>query len=142
VRRTVATFAALAVVGLASVSPAAATLGRADDTPTFDPASFVGTVDNPYFPLVPGARWVYEGKTKDGTERTVVEVTNDTKQILGIDAVVVHDTVSLDGEVIEDTFDWYAQDQGVRGRPGSTARSPGSSWRRSRASVTSIARST
>ena len=31
---------------------------------------------------------------------------------MGIDVVVVHDRVSLDGELIEDTIDWYAQDSG------------------------------
>ena len=54
---------------------------------------------------------MYEGKQGDGTERTVVEVTPDTKAILGVTNVVVHDTVSNDGTVTEDTFDWYAQDR-------------------------------
>jgi hypothetical protein len=40
----------------------------------------------------------------------VVVVTGDTKDILGVPCVVVRDTVTLDGEVIEDTFDWFAQD--------------------------------
>ena len=35
---------------------------------------------------------------------------NQTKLIEGITATVVRDTVKLNGEVIEDTFDWYAQD--------------------------------
>ena len=74
-------------------------------------ADFGGPVDNAYFPLVPGSRWIYEGTQKGGTERTVVEVTRDTKAILGVETVVVHDTVSTAGAVTEDTFDWYAQDR-------------------------------
>jgi hypothetical protein len=41
----------------------------------------------------------------------VVTVTDRSKTILGIDATVVHDVVSEKGEVIEDTFDWYAEDR-------------------------------
>jgi hypothetical protein len=37
-------------------------------------------------------------------------VTDQTKMILGIESVVVHDIVTEDGEVKEDTLDWYAQD--------------------------------
>ena len=41
----------------------------------------------------------------------VVIVTNTTKLIAnGVTARVVRDTVTLDGEIVEDTFDWYAQD--------------------------------
>jgi hypothetical protein len=79
--------------------------------PRIRPADFGGPVDNPYFPLVPGSRWIYDGTQGNGTERTVVEVTRDTKAILGVTTVVVHDTVSTAGAVKEDTFDWYAQDR-------------------------------
>jgi len=37
-------------------------------------------------------------------------VTSDTKVILGVTCVVVHDVVSSGGQVVEDTYDWYAQD--------------------------------
>jgi hypothetical protein len=40
-----------------------------------------------------------------------VTVTDRTKEILGIEATVVHDVVSEDGELVEDTYDWYAQDK-------------------------------
>jgi hypothetical protein len=61
--------------------------------------------------MSPGSRWVYRETGADGSEqRVVVTVTDRTKQILGIDAVVVHDVVTEDGEVKEDTLDWYAQD--------------------------------
>lgn len=80
-------------------------------SPKIDPTKFVERVDNPYFPMIPGTRWVYEGDTESGRERIVVEVTDQTKEILGVPAVVVHDQAFLDGELVEDTFDWFAQDR-------------------------------
>ena len=76
--------------------------------PVIDAANFVAQIDNPYLPLIPGTRWSY--KSTDGVETTEVEVLADTREILGITATIVHDTVYEDGEVIEDTFDWFAQD--------------------------------
>jgi hypothetical protein len=75
--------------------------------PAFDPASFVDVVDNPYYPLAPGTTMVYEG----ATEHVEVTVTHETKDILGVSAIVVHDQVTVDGEVTEDTVDWYGQDR-------------------------------
>lgn len=79
--------------------------------PVLDPASFADRIDNPYLPLLPGSRWVYEGVEDGETERVEVVVTADRKEILGIPAVVVRDTVTVGGEVVEDTFDWFAQDR-------------------------------
>ena len=80
--------------------------------PTFDPAKFHGApVTNSFFPLRAGATWSYRAQTANGVETTDTEVTFDSKTILGsIAATVVHDVVKLDGGVIEDTHDWYAQD--------------------------------
>ena len=58
----------------------------------------------------PGTRWVYETETEDGIERAVVEVTRDTREVLGVTCVVVKDSDTLDGELTEETFDWFAQD--------------------------------
>jgi hypothetical protein len=78
--------------------------------PVIDPGRFSTTIDNPYYPLVPGTRFIYEGTTADGVERNVVEVTHDTKVVMGVSTRVVHDTVEVDGKAEEETFDWYAQD--------------------------------
>jgi hypothetical protein len=76
-----------------------------------DPAGFATRIDHPYWPMRPGTRWVYRATGADGDrQRIVVTVTGQTKQILGIHATVVHDVVSEDGEIKEDTYDWYAQD--------------------------------
>ena len=79
--------------------------------PELDPADFVDVVDNPYLPFAPGMRWVYEGEEDGETERIEVEVLEQTRQIEGITATVVRDTVYVDGELAEDTYDWYAQDK-------------------------------
>jgi hypothetical protein len=82
-----------------------------DYHPDVDPADFVAGIDNPYLPFTPGSHWTYQARTEDGLERIKVAVTDQHKRVMGIDAVVVHDTVTVDGELVEDTFDWYAQDR-------------------------------
>lgn len=75
------------------------------------PEDFVTHVTNAYLPLKPGTRWVYRSVTADGVEVIKVTVLARTKQIQGITATVVHDLATLDGNLIEDTYDWYAQDR-------------------------------
>jgi hypothetical protein len=80
-------------------------------SPSIDPANFVATIDNPYWPLKPGTAFHYEG-VRGTTRQTDDEVvTHETKQILGITSTVVRDTVSEHGAPVERTFDWYAQDR-------------------------------
>ena len=74
-----------------------------------------GIAVNPYFPLVQGNSWTYEGTSVDDdgeavTETITVTVTGATKLIEGIRCLVVNDVAVEDGEVIEDTDDWFAQD--------------------------------
>jgi hypothetical protein len=79
--------------------------------PKLDPADFVDVVDNPYLPFVAGSTWVYEGESEGEPERVEVTVLDERKTILGISATVVRDTVTVEGQVVEDTHDWYAQDR-------------------------------
>jgi hypothetical protein len=79
--------------------------------PVLDPAAFVDVVDNPYWPLIPGSTWVYEGTDGEESERIEVTVLAERKVVHGIGAVVVRDTVTVDGQRKEDTRDWYAQDR-------------------------------
>ncbi len=70
---------------------------------------------NPYFPLVTGNQWVYEGTTIDDegeeeTETITVIVTNETKLIDGVTCVTIRDIAEVDEELVESTDDWYAQD--------------------------------
>lgn len=91
----------------------AAPAGRSlKDVPVFpsDPSGFVAHIDNPFLAFASGRVFHYRSQTADGVETNVVAVTNQTRRILGIAATVVHDQVFLDGALVEDTFDWYAQD--------------------------------
>ncbi|MBA3840807.1 MAG: hypothetical protein H0X55_11015, partial [Thermoleophilaceae bacterium] len=108
-----------AVGDRASSSTGAATGAAGDRLPEgsepakLDPTNFTTEIDNPYWPMKPGSRWVYrESDTEGGREKVVVEVTDKTKRIAnGVDARVVRDTVSEDGKPVEVTDDWYAQDK-------------------------------
>jgi hypothetical protein len=77
----------------------------------FDPTQFGTGSSNPWFPLVPGTR--HELIERDGSKTSVnvVTVTSETKTILGVTCVVVHDTITRDGVLKEDTYDWFATDR-------------------------------
>ena len=80
-------------------------------SPVIDPARFSSVVDNPYLPFLPGMKWVYQGVNENGEhETTTIEVLTETRIVMGIPATVVHDLVEIGGNVVEDTSDWYAQD--------------------------------
>lgn len=96
--------------GYASRQTACKKFGPARYDPVIDPANFVRHVTNPFFPLPPGQTFVYQGQTKDGFVHNDFIVTRKTKVILGVTCTEVHDVVYLDGELAEDTLDWYAQD--------------------------------
>lgn len=87
-------------------------LPRSDEPVTLDPATTGPDVTNPWFPLTPGTRWTYRETDEDGNVmRVVVTASTETRMIAnGVEARVVRDTVTQDGEVVEDTLDWYAQD--------------------------------
>ncbi|HEU0115819.1 MAG TPA: hypothetical protein VFQ80_14130 [Thermomicrobiales bacterium] len=74
---------------------------------------FSTTIDTPLMPLAPGTTFTYRETENGGeTQNDVVNVTSETKTILGVSTVVVHDVASLpDGTPVEDTLDWYAQDR-------------------------------
>ena len=74
------------------------------------PTEWADSIDNPWLPLSPGASWTFEKKTADGVEDVVLTVTGNTQKVNGVKAVVVTEKVSEDGELIDDTKTWYAQD--------------------------------
>lgn len=99
-------FVLFALVMLSACAPV-------QDSYSLNPKSdnFVQGIDNPYYPLTPGSRWVYEASIPGGgTERIEIEVFQETRQVMGVEATIVRDTVTVDGQIVEDTFDWYAQD--------------------------------
>ena len=87
-----------AVVAFTAVAVAAkpgksSRLPQGSETVSLNPASFTTKIDNPYWPMKPGTRWVYRETDPDGTkQRVVVTVTDKTKRIAnGVTARVVHD---------------------------------------------------
>jgi hypothetical protein len=103
--------AACAALGAAAAfATHAGSTGSRGTPPMPPPSSFSAHVDNQWFPLLPGTRYVYSG-VKDGKRsRDVMTVTHQTKAIDGVPCVVVHDRLYLRGHLGERTTDWYSQD--------------------------------
>jgi hypothetical protein len=86
------------------------------DLPDVGPGDFVSIIDNKYMPLQPGATYVYKAE-EDELIRNEITVTHDTTVVAGVTCTVVHDVekayVEELGvwEILEDTYDWYAQDK-------------------------------
>lgn len=101
---------------LSGVAAIAGCGGDSSDTtipaelPAVDTVTFVAGVDNVYWLLPPGSRWVYEGEDDGEFEHIEVRVESGTRTVMGIQAVVVRDVVSTGDGVVEDTYDWYGQD--------------------------------
>ncbi|CAH2395619.1 calcium-binding protein [Mesorhizobium escarrei] len=86
--------------------------------PDFGAATFGNStnIDNTFFPLPGGtinsygAALIDPETGEEETERNDHFATFETKIIEGVEAVVVRDTAYADGVLVEDTLDWYGQD--------------------------------
>jgi Ca2+-binding RTX toxin-like protein len=86
--------------------------------PNFDAATFKSgdAIDNPYFPLIPGTIYTYEGEQEDEETGEEIEenirlaVTFKTEKVAGVDATVIRETAWTNDFLQEDTDDWFAQD--------------------------------
>jgi hypothetical protein len=100
---------------LIAAAPAGAGTGlpRGGEPVHLDPADFTTRIDNPWWPMRPGSRWVYRETDTEGTvQRVVVRVTNRTRPMAnGITARVVRDVATEHGRPVERTSDFYAQDK-------------------------------
>jgi hypothetical protein len=76
----------------------------------FQATGWVSVITNPYFPLIPGTTFHYEGTTDGVPTSDDVAVTHNTKVIIGVTCTEVHDQVFTDGVLSEDTLDRFAQD--------------------------------
>jgi hypothetical protein len=86
-------------------------LPQGSDSVDLDPAEFTNQIDNPYWPMKPGSKWVYRGSEGGEPIRIEVTVVTEKKVVEGIRARVLIDQVKdADGNLIESTHDWYAQD--------------------------------
>ena len=80
--------------------------------PPLPPGSdFVRTIDNPWFPLKPGTVLTSKGKDEGTPATDIFRVTDRTRRILGIRAIVIDDRVYENGRLSERTHDYYAQDK-------------------------------
>jgi len=77
--------------------------------PEVDPARFTTNIDNRTCRSCPHV-FTYEGSSGGDAQRNIVTVTNDTRTVMGVACVVVHDQVFSSDTLLEDTYDWYAQD--------------------------------
>ena len=91
-------------------SPAIAQTQKIYD-PQINPVNFTAEITNKYFTLKPGKKLIYEGQTEDGLERIEILITDETKNIMGVETLVYWDKVWLDDVLIEDTRDYLAQDK-------------------------------
>lgn len=80
--------------------------------PVLLPANFTNStrLTNPYFQFMPGKKYIYQGQTADGLERIEIELLTTTKIVNGITCATVRDRVFIAGKLVEDTDDWFAQD--------------------------------
>ncbi|MBL7996239.1 hypothetical protein JNM05_12790 [bacterium] len=81
---------------------------------TIDPADFLpgdSITGNTYFPLIVGQTMIYEGFDDGESETVEVIVMDSIKTIMGVDCRIVRDKAFENDELVEDTFDWYAQDR-------------------------------
>jgi hypothetical protein len=103
-----------AVLGLV-LAATAGTAGAQTSCPPlapFDPAAFPAepAIDNTFFPLAPGTRWVLEGTSATLPHRVTFVVTDLTKVIAGVRTRVVWDVDVTDGSVVEAELAFFAQD--------------------------------
>jgi hypothetical protein len=104
--------AALAVAACGEGGGPKPELPQGSEVVKLNPADFTTNIDNPYWPMAVGSKWTYREVEEGKVHRVVVTVTPKTKPIAnGVRARVVHDVVTAEGKVKEDTFDWYAQDR-------------------------------
>ena len=97
--------------GGAAETTASVALPTGSQPANLDPAELTTEITNPRWPMQPGSRWVYREEDPEGAKRVVVSVSGETKRIAdGIEALVVRDVVTQNGQPVEVTDDWYAQD--------------------------------
>ncbi len=102
------TLQACLVAGCAIVLPAHA---AEPYNPQIDPAAFSSKITHPLFAMPKGKIMVFEGQTTEGLERETIEITGETKVIMGVETLVYFDTSTIDGTVEEITKDYLAQDK-------------------------------
>jgi hypothetical protein len=94
-----------------SAAPSPTLTAAASPGTAIDPSNFVATVDNSWFPLLPGTKLTYKGSDDGEALVDTFEITSETKVVDGVTCVVIRDKLTKDGVLAERTEDWYAQDR-------------------------------
>ena len=81
------------------------------DIDVCDPGSaeFTNEIDNPFFPLAPGARIVLEGDGGSGNEVVRISVLDEVETVAGVETRVVEEHEAIDGRVVEVSRNYFAQ---------------------------------
>lgn len=84
----------------------------AQTIPDFGSAQFVSgaPVDNQYFPLLDTRTRIFVSQEEGEANRFELQVLGDGPEILGVQTTVQRDRAFEGGLLVEDTFDFYAQD--------------------------------
>ncbi len=96
-------------IGVGAPGPArGAALGATVAAP--DSAHFRRAVDHPYFPLVPGTSLRYTEKLGRHVADIQVQVTSETRRVLGIACTLVREQMREKSQLTQETLTGYAQD--------------------------------
>jgi hypothetical protein len=76
-----------------------------------DPDRFTPVVDNPLWPLASVRRTRYRGHEEDTKTRVVSRVLDRTRKVAGVEVAIVDVREFEDGELVEHTRDYFAQDR-------------------------------
>ena len=79
--------------------------------PVINPAHFTSIIDNPFFTMPVGKKMIFEKRTDEGLERIEITITGEKRNIMGVDTFEYLDREFLNGELVEETKDYIAQDK-------------------------------
>ncbi len=79
--------------------------------PHIIPAEFVKGVSNKYFPIIPGRTRSYAVANGDSGDLMTVTDTADTRLVMGVLCLGVHERGLNSERLFEDTWRWFAQNQ-------------------------------
>ena len=87
--------------------------GATADTynPVINPAEFATKIDNPFFRMPIGKKMIFEKRSDEGLERIEITITGEKRKIMGVETFVYLDREFLNGELVEETKDYIAQDK-------------------------------
>ncbi len=78
----------------------------------FRPENFVSGVNNPYFSIVPGRKYFYDGADPEGIKIHKEILTSDQqREIAGVKALTTWTREWRDDSLVSDVKSWYAQDK-------------------------------